>query len=800
MSATGKSLDLLAIEMFESYLQQPEEHQQQWLIEQTETQPELREKVLRLIKLDSSSSGVIHTGNVKISDEEEPIPERIGVYRITGLIGRGGMGAVFRAQRDQGDFEHDVAIKLIRPGVMSDALVKRFEHERQTLANLQHPNIAALYDGGTSESGAPYFVMEYVDGLAITQFANQHELNLNSRLDLFRKVCQAVHYAHQNLIAHRDITPSNVLVNQSGEVKLIDFGIAKPFDLEGSQEVLPHSLTSLSFTPGYAAPERELGMEGNTLADIYSLGKLLQAMIDGCSPSKELVAIGQTATHLDPNNRYQSVSGLMRDVERFQQNFPVSVYSNGRIYAVGKFVRRHKATVAIAASGITAVLVALALTFLQYQRAERHLEESIERFDQVRELAKYQIFDLYDALKSVVGNTAIRAELAQKGQEYLSSLYQHSADSPQLQLETAQGFIRLARIYGVPAEPNLGDVTLARANLSKAEQLLSAMSNRNPNWPGLKTTQVALMAAQAMILVHDNSDLLAALSLTDQADKLLLQVAEAQRDNYWYQTQRELRYAQFERADQGGQSQVIRDLANQSVAVIKNWPLAMQQSHIAEFDRAWYYYWMGLADYNDNLHEQAMENFEQGHTLLTELAERRGNDPMLLYIIAWNNYIAYGSAARLYQTERSMTFLDRATAASARLAELQEGDASIIRLGMQMREAKSQLLAELGRIDEAIGMQEALVVDQETNAKGKPEASQFETWAFSKIILAYMYRDANRREDACVELEQAEQLLKPFAEKGLLADYMMNAAQRLDSRIQQCRSGQPIASQNALFD
>jgi serine/threonine-protein kinase len=490
----------------------------------------------------------------------------------------------------------------------------------------------------------------------------------------------------------------------------------------------------------------------------------------------------------------------MRDVERFQQNFPVSVYSNGRIYAIGKFVRRHKATVAIAASGITAVLVALALTFLQYQRAERHLEESIERFDQVRELAKYQIFDLYDALKSVVGNTAIRAELAQKGQEYLSSLYQHSADSPQLQLETAQGFIRLARIYGVPAEPNLGDVTLARANLSKAEQLLSTMSNANPNWPGLKTTQVALMAAQAMILVHDNSDLLAALSLTDQADKLLLQVAEAQRDNYWYQTQRELRYAQFERADQAGQSQVIRDLANQSVAIIKNWPLAMQQSHIAEFDRAWYYYWMGLADYNDNLHEQAMENFEQGHTLLADLAERRGNDPMLLYIIAWNNYIAYGSAARLYQTERSMTFLDRATAASARLAELQEGDASIIRLGMQMREAKSQLLAELGRIDEAIEMQEALVIDQESNAKGKPEASQFETWAFSKIILAYMYRDANRREDACVELEQAEQLLKPFAEKGLLADYMMNAAQRLDSRIQQCRSGQPIASQNALFD
>ena len=216
------------------------------------------------------TQGAFHTGGAFHETlDDTAVPEQIGAYKITGLIGRGGMGAVYRGERVSGDFDHDVAIKVVRPGAMSDKLIARFEAERQTLASLSHPNIARLFDGGTLESGAPYIVMEYIDGLPITDFADKNNAAKAERLALFKAVCSAVSHAHQNLIIHRDITPSNVLVDKGGQVKLIDFGIAKPFDEDAAVLDMEHSLASLSFTPGFAAPERSQGRGGE-----YAVGYL----------------------------------------------------------------------------------------------------------------------------------------------------------------------------------------------------------------------------------------------------------------------------------------------------------------------------------------------------------------------------------------------------------------------------------------------------------------------------------------------------------------------------------------------
>lgn len=208
------------------------------------------------------------------------IGRRIGVYRIVEEIGHGGMGEVYRASRVDGQYQKQVAIKLVRIGLDSAFLVERFLHERQILASLDHPNIARLYDGGTTEDGVPYLVMELVEGTPIDQYCDEHDLSTNRRLELFLQVCAAVQYAHQHLVIHRDIKPSNILVAADGVPKLLDFGIAKILDPAIASE---HTMLHL-LTPEYASPEQIRGEPITTATDVYSLGVVLYKLLAGRLP------------------------------------------------------------------------------------------------------------------------------------------------------------------------------------------------------------------------------------------------------------------------------------------------------------------------------------------------------------------------------------------------------------------------------------------------------------------------------------------------------------------------------------
>ena len=210
-----------------------------------------------------------------ITAEEIPdnsIGRDIGRYKIVGKLGSGGMGTVYHASRSDGEFRQDVALKLIKSGMGSDSILRRFKAERQILASLDHPNIARLIDGGTTDEGSPYFVMEYVKGATILEFARSNDLNLADRLDLFREVCSAVSFAHQNLVIHSDLKPTNILVNTEGIPKLLDFGIAKLVTIENSGETATQHFV---FTPEYASPEQIRGERLSTATDIYSLGVIL---------------------------------------------------------------------------------------------------------------------------------------------------------------------------------------------------------------------------------------------------------------------------------------------------------------------------------------------------------------------------------------------------------------------------------------------------------------------------------------------------------------------------------------------
>ncbi|GAB2708252.1 serine/threonine protein kinase [Aliiglaciecola aliphaticivorans] len=800
MTTESTQFELQAMQLFEASLDIPKEQRSDWLTEQTGKNTKLRNRVLQLLEKDEISENVMHTGKVDVDSDTIDMPEKIGAYKIIKLIGQGGMGAVYKGKRDSGDFEHDVAIKVIRTKALPEKLIERFERERQTLAQLNHPNIARLYDGGQTPQKMPYFMMEYIDGLPLTKWCEQQNLSDSTRIQLLIKACEAVRYAHQNLIIHRDITPSNVLVDKAGEVKLIDFGIAKPTSTRSDNVDASSSLASMSFTPGFAAPERATGDGNNTLVDIYSLGKLLEAIFKQRSIPKELQAIINQATAALPQHRFQTVNALIVELENYLQQFPVTAYSTSNTYKFSKFIKRHTKASMIAGLALVAILSALGTSIYQYQRAEQNLVQAQARFDDVRALAKYQIFDLYDNLKRVAGNTSIRADLAHRGQQYLANLSKQANASAELKLETAQGYIRLARIFGVPAEPNLGDVTISRANLSTAQVMLDELLSSAPNLPDVKATKVELMAAQGMILVHDDSDLVAAQQTIAQGRKILESVPHPKRSELWYLAQRSLLYTDLERADQAGDSQYLRENANRLREDTQQWPKAMQKRAIAKQDQAYSFYWLAMADFIDRNNVEAIQYFREADRRLSALEANQPNDPMLLYLLSWTNYIAYGAAANLHDQKQSVEFLDKATATTEKLKTLQEGDASITRLAMQMREAKSQLLAEMGDFEQAISQQIDIVAEQKRLAEAKPEPSQYSTWAFSHLILAYMYRDVDRLTDACISLETAERLLRPFVANKQLSGYMYNAATRLPSAIEKCRNGEDLPTMKWLLD
>src|SRR5882724_5969163 len=272
--------------LFDGALEREGNARLEWLRAECDGDTGLRREVEKLIGLTgvaatAMQSAVAHS--VKAAMPAEPKRRRIGPYEIISEIGRGGMGVVYLARRDDDVFHKQVAIKVVKRGMDTDQILTRFRHERRILARLDHPYIARILDGGSTADGLPYLVMEHIDGLRITDYCDQKKLNLTHRLELFQKVCAAVEYAHQNLVIHRDLKPSNILVEESGSPKLLDFGIAKLLDEDTEGVITLTSDGMRLLTPRHASPEQVLGEPITTASDIYSLGTILYELLTGSS-------------------------------------------------------------------------------------------------------------------------------------------------------------------------------------------------------------------------------------------------------------------------------------------------------------------------------------------------------------------------------------------------------------------------------------------------------------------------------------------------------------------------------------
>ncbi len=291
------------VEIFERALDLPADERSQYLADSCRNDRELRDEVEAMLIADEeaedfiespilagSSFSILNEYKNDTSFEDSPKTEnllgrRVGAFRLSRELGRGGMGAVYLAERADGEFSQFVAIKLIKRGMDSEFIIKRFRHERQILANLEHPNIARLFDGGTTDEGLPYLVMEFIEGETLYRYCDSQKMNLSERLRIFRQICSAVAFAHKNQIIHRDIKPNNILVTKYGVPKLLDFGIAKILDPELIHEsVSPTASMMRLLTPDYASPEQIRGEEVTHASDIYSLGVLLYELLTGHRP------------------------------------------------------------------------------------------------------------------------------------------------------------------------------------------------------------------------------------------------------------------------------------------------------------------------------------------------------------------------------------------------------------------------------------------------------------------------------------------------------------------------------------
>jgi tetratricopeptide (TPR) repeat protein len=421
-------------------------------------------------------------------------------YRLLEQIGAGGMGVVYKAVRADDEFSKLVAIKIVQAGGGGqEAVVRRFRQERQILAALDHPNIARLLDGGTTPDGLPFLVMDYVVGVNIDVYVAQRKPAQPEILELFRTVCSAVSYAHQNLVVHRDLKPSNVLVTPAGTPKLIDFGVAKLLDGSGER-----TLTGAAgMTPEYASPEQLRGRPINTATDVYSLGVLLYEMLAGVRPYRntgnamdlaqaictetpepmsargrqrfdsDLENIVQMALRKEPERRYASVEQFSEDLRRYLENYPVAARSATRGYRARKFAGRNRAPIAAASLVLLTLIGGIAATMWEAHVANR-------RFNDVRELANSYLFEFHDAIKDLPGSTPARQLVVKRGIVYLDKLAREHGNDASLQRELANAYDKVGQVQGAPGYPNLGDRAGALESYRKALALREPLAAANP--------------------------------------------------------------------------------------------------------------------------------------------------------------------------------------------------------------------------------------------------------------------------------------------------------------------------------
>ncbi len=515
---------------------------------------EIRQEVEKLLAAEDSASKFLEKPAVDFTSK---MPEAIGKYRVISELGKGGMGNVYLAERE--DLGQKVAIKIIKRGLDSEDILRRFQHESEILATLEHPNIARLIDAGTTVDGLPFYTMEFIEGNSIDEFCK--DKSLEEKLNLFSQVCKAVAYAHARLVVHRDLKPSNIIVDADGTAKLLDFGIAKI--LSENDFGKKGTATSLGMmTPNYASPEQIRGEQVTTATDIYSLGIILYELLTGVLPydlqdktlDKVLEIVSKTdvtkpssanskfiihnsklidtdidtivlkSLQKESERRYQSVKDFSEDIRRYLVGLPISARPDTFRYRATKFVQRNKIAVGAASLVFISLIGGIIGIYYQYSIANRQRALAEKRFADVRELANKVVFRYHDEIAKFPGATALREELVSDAVKYLDTLAEDEIDDNSLKLELAKAYQKIGDVQGRPYTANLGKSEDALASYHKAVGILENALAKSPNEIELKRELVKaylrFISLNKRLAVADNEPI-------DNALKLQLEINES---------------------------------------------------------------------------------------------------------------------------------------------------------------------------------------------------------------------------------------------------------------------------------
>ncbi len=530
----------------------------------------LLETLLKLPLSEDESGFAADTGTFKANVQ-------IGNYRLERLLGVGGMGSVWLAEQTA-PVRRFVALKLIRAGMYDENLVQRFLSERQSLALMDHPAIAKVFEAGTTAQGQPYFVMEYVPGLPITEYCDQKKLTIRERIELFIQVCEGVQHAHQKAIIHRDLKPANILiveVDGKPAPRIIDFGVARSVTPRLSDQTQYTQFGQFIGTPGYMSPEQvdPNSQDIDTRTDVYSLGVILYVLLSGILPFEtgrqqqqpldellrklreqepprpstkfkanrdssagtaqarglepqqlasllrgDLDWIAMKALDKDRSRRYGSPSELAADLRRYLSNEPVVARPPSLAYRTGKFVKRHKLVLAVAAifalvvlAGAVAILREARIARAEQARAEQH-------FQSLRKLTDSLLFEFHDSIENLPGSTAARALVVRRALEYLEQIESEVHNDPATLRDLAAGYERIGRIRAEEGHPHLGGTGSFQSANELYEKALTIRRNlaaADPRDPNLQFELLGTMLNLARIS-EQFGDLDRALALQQQ--------------------------------------------------------------------------------------------------------------------------------------------------------------------------------------------------------------------------------------------------------------------------------------------
>ena len=612
-----------------------------------------------------------------IETEAAAAPDSVGPFRLVRRIGAGGMGDVWLGERSDGLYQQEVAIKLILRKAAT-GLKAAFDDERRFLARLEHPNIARLIDGGVAQGDLPYLVMEFVDGTPINEACQG--LPLRARIAIFGKAAEAVQFAHGRMVAHADLKPGNILVDRSGQVKLIDFGIAGLIDRGAQPGARPGPLTQ-----GFASPARLAGAGPSVGDDVFALGKTLAMVLLGTA-DPELTAITAKACAEDERARYLSVSALLADLERWRDQAPVTAVPASTAYNLRKFFQRHRQGVLASVAALIVLATMTGLAAVSYLRAQTAKAEATARANDARSASHFMLFGLMDQLEVKPKSLALRVQVAAEAQHYLDRIAAMPGAAPAVRLEAATGLWRLAEYQAKPGRPSLRQPEAAAANLTRAAAIAAGVDT-----VGGHTLLAQVLIDRALLAASVEGDTPAAERYLSQGGKALAGIPTPSTD--LWRTYRFVeasvrgwqgRYAEEKAAGQAG-------LALPALKEVKAEALSTAEllDLVAEGE-----FYLGDLSAAEGHYRQVIATLQAAH-------DRWPEDNFILGRLARSRWNLGSTLEESKRFAEALPILARGSQEARQALAFEPSDEETVRMLRINQQAEAQTLSFLGHFDEA---------------------------------------------------------------------------------------------------